>query len=380
MMEMKKAVVVANTWSRVGGLEIVVQNIVKALADLGFLVTVITPRIIGCDDFKVPNVTVKCIAPKNRFLYSLWFRLFRFRCLARAVNKAFAGESGVLVFGHVHLLPLLHYLNRPERMRKIVWTYGIDVWGQEGRRWAELMNKMDDVVSISEYTARHEREAGVDESRIRLIPCSIALERFSPTKSPEKIRRNEIMICGRLSSAERYKGHEVLFAALPIAEKLLKRSLRLRVVGTGDDLPRLKARASELGVAERVIFCGRVSDEELMDAYRHCGVFAMPSRAERRQDTGMWTGEGFGLVYAEAEACGRPVVGSPDGGAREAVVDGETGLLADPRDPRKVAEAIAKILSDPVLADQMGAKGAEFVNRAFSFDAFRENVRQLVEN
>jgi len=88
--------------------------------------------------------------------------------------------------------------------------------------------------------------------------------------------------------------------------------------------------------------------------------------------------EGFGLVYAEAEACARPVVGSTFGGAPEPVRDGLTGILADPLDIEANARAIALILGDASKADDMGHLGHDFVNGEFSFSKFCEKVEGLL--
>jgi phosphatidylinositol alpha-1,6-mannosyltransferase len=154
---------------------------------------------------------------------------------------------------------------------------------------------------------------------------------------------------------------------IPHVESILGRRVTLRIVGGGAGLDELKQLAHKYGVYNRIIFTGRVSDEELLEAYQHCGVFCMPS-----------TGEGFGLVYAEAEACARPVVVSTYGGAPETVKDGETGFLADPTDIQANARALAKILGDRALAEEMGRKGRLLAEKAFSPKTFEQNVLKVI--
>jgi phosphatidylinositol alpha-1,6-mannosyltransferase len=151
----------------------------------------------------------------------------------------------------------------------------------------------------------------------------------------------------------------------------------LRVVGDGDWRPDLEREAAALGVADRVEFSGRLPFDALLDAYRGCGVFAMPSRVERRP-RGLWTGEGLGIVYLEAQACGRPVIASAEGGAPDAIRPGETGVLADPRDPEAIAAAAAELLADPQRAAEMGRAGRRWVEENFSVERFRERLAAML--
>ena len=104
----------------------------------------------------------------------------------------------------------------------------------------------------------------------------------------------------------------------------------------------------------------QVAKRDLLAA---CEMLVMPSRAIlRRGDT-----EGFGMVFLEAGACGKPVVGGDSGGIRDAVVDGETGLLVDPEDPAEVGAAICRLLSDRELAARLGERGRQRVLERFDF-------------
>ena len=384
---MKKVVLVAMQWSRAGGLEIVIQDIAKSFRDLGWSVVVLASgggRKTGTEE---SGIDVKYLEPASRLGKSLWHRYFKYPALAYRVQKELS-RGGLLILGHVHLAPLISFLPKQKNVVSWIWTYGIDVWGKCGVRWAPCLDKLDTPIAISQYTRKHLVEAGITKE-VKVVPCCVDVMRFIPTTTPDKIRRNEVLICGRLSAAERYKGHEILFDALPIVEKLLGQPVILRVVGGGDDEIRLKeeARARGLldagakdkeGIKSRVIFSGRVSDAALLEAYQHCGVFAMPSRAEYRSETDDWAGEGFGLVYAEAEACGRPVVASCDGGAPETIIPGITGLLADPRSPQANAEAIARILADHEWADKLGLAGREHAVKTVSFERFKKSINELV--
>lgn len=324
---------------------------------------------------QTPDFEVTGLCPSGRIRRSLWCRFLWKFVVAWYVRRAIP-DGGMLICAHPNLLPALDYVPKQSRMRRWAWVYGIDVWGDEARRLAPYLNRLDRVVSISAFTAEQVIGAGVTKP-ISVVPCCVDTRVFEPTPTPERIRRDEILICGRMASSERHKGHEVLFQSLPIAERLLGWPLSIRVAGSGDDLARLQEVARQLGVGDRVNFVGWVSMPELVEAYRHCGVFCMPSHLDC-PDHGYWMGEGFGIVYIEAAACGRPVVASAEGGCPETITPGITGLLVDPLSPDAVGRAIAEILSDPVSADEMGRQGRSLAETRFSREQFLGNLQDLI--
>lgn len=172
---------------------------------------------------------------------------------------------------------------------------------------------------------------------------------------------NTVLVVGRLSKAERYKGYDALLdiwpevvAALPDAE--------LVFVGDGDDRPRLEARIRNEGLAGSVRSLGLLSREQLRRAYADCRVFALPSR-----------GEGFGIVFLEAMAAGRPCIGSP-GGAEDVIDPGRTGLIVDPTDDDALKRALLKLLLDDELCRQFGHAGAARAARQFSLTAMTSRL------
>ena len=116
-----------------------------------------------------------------------------------------------------------------------------------------------------------------------------------------------------MDARERYKGHDRVIQALPQLVAAGHDVIYV-VVGEGDDVGRLEALAVETGVADRVRFVGAVNRETLVDVYRAADLFVMPS-----------TGEGFGIAFLEAMACGTPAVGLAIAGANDALADGELG-------------------------------------------------------
>jgi phosphatidylinositol alpha-1,6-mannosyltransferase len=129
-------------------------------------------------------------------------------------------------------------------------------------------------------------------------------------------------------------------------------------------------------VAEHVVFTGEVSEAELAAIYRRSEIFALPARTVI--DDHDPKGEGFGIVYLEAMAFGKPVVGPSYGAPAELIRHGKTGLLVDPESPAAVADALVELLTNPGAAREMGKAAGEFVRAHYSYGCFRERVRELV--
>ena len=169
------------------------------------------------------------------------------------------------------------------------------------------------------------------------------------------------------------KGHDMVIRALPLLCKSTSDFTYL-IVGDGPYRDNLEALAADLGVHEQVVFAGHLTDEILPDVYALCDVFVMPSR-----DNSMLCDiEGFGLVFLEANACGKPVIGGRSGGIPDAVVDGVTGILVRPDDPEDIADALKRILNDNALALRLGRQGRDRVVNQFTWGKCARNVRKIL--
>jgi phosphatidylinositol alpha-1,6-mannosyltransferase len=178
-----------------------------------------------------------------------------------------------------------------------------------------------------------------------------------------------------MKASERYKGHDVILRALPsLVTKIPE--LTYVVVGDGDDRCRLEGLAKDLGVGKHVVFTGEVSDSELAAIYRQSEVFVLPARTVIDGEDPK--GEGLGIVFLEAMAFGKPVVGPNYGAPTELIRHGENGLLVDPEDPTSVRDALFDLLSHPDAAREMGEAGSSWVRGHYSYGSFREALRRLL--
>jgi len=149
----------------------------------------------------------------------------------------------------------------------------------------------------------------------------------------------------------------------------------MHAVGGGPDEGSVRRAVSRLGLEASVVLTGPVPPERLPEHYAAGDVFAMPCRTRR---AGLDV-EGLGMVFLEAAACGRPVVAGTSGGAPEAVQDGVTGHVVEPRSPEGVADAVSALLADPDRARVMGAAGRAWVEQRWSWTTIAASFATLLE-
>lgn len=223
-------------------------------------------------------------------------------------------------------------------------------------------------IAVSRYTRELALAAGAEPGRVHVIHPGVDLpDELVPAKA---VVRPTVLTVARLS--ERYKGHDVMLRALPLIRARVP-GVEWVVVGDGPLRPGLEHAAAEQGLTDSVRLLGRVGDGERDRRLGGAHVFAMPSRLP----AGDFAGEGFGIVYLEAAAHGLPVVAGDVGGALDAVVHDETGVLVDPTDHVALAGAITALLLDPERARALGAAGARRA-REFAWPTVARRVEDLL--
>jgi len=254
--------------------------------------------------------------------------------------------------------------------RVVMYTHGEEVSQKTYNRLARLrglaLRCSDVVLTVSSFTKlRLIVDFGVAAERIRLVTPGVDLERFTPGEIEEPF----LLGVGRL--IER-KGFDRLIEAFArIAPDFPE--YRLKLAGSGPQADDLAQRARDLDVSDRVDLLGSVDDVELTRLYRSCTIFAMPNRTLPDGDT-----EGFGLIFLEANACSKPVVGGRAGGAIDAVIDGQTGLLVNGDDSEEIATAISRLLGDEALRHRL-AEGALRHARSHSWQASAQAFLDAIE-
>ena len=288
-----------------------------------------------------------------------------------------------VAFGAAAPLGIMARAMRRAGAQKIVaLTHGHEVW------WAKVLpfsfalrfmsRHIDAITYLGEYTKGEISKAlsQAEISKLVQIAPGIDVDHFVPTDS-SKLRaelgladKSVIISVGRLVHR---KGQDKLIAALP-AIKVAVPNVHLVLVGVGPHQDYLEKLALRLNVSDCVTFIGRINYAELPKYICIGDIFAMPSRS---RFFGLEV-EGLGIVYLEASSCGLPVVGGKSGGAPDAVLIGETGLVVDGTKPAEIAEACIELLNNPELCVLMGAAGRAWIIENWRWDIWATKYAALL--
>jgi phosphatidyl-myo-inositol dimannoside synthase len=375
-MSTGRVLLISFDFSSAGGLEIYTRETAFALRESGVEVDVVCPRLPrGQPDES--GVRVFGLMPKNRLARRAARRLTPY--LLQAFCALRKRNYDRIILGHVGLAKLARPLLDATTCPYWVLTFGIEVWEAWNEPVRTAMAGAERIVTISSFSEEQIESRLVDgRRRMSLIAPHVDLSRFvdTPSSSADESTQTELRLLtvARLSSAEGYKGHDLVLEALAHLKGIPLPPLRYQIAGAGDDSNRLQKLAKDLGLQDIVEFLGRVSDDELVSLYQGCDIYVMPSYVRRRPD-GTWAGEGFGIVYIEAAACAKPSVGCDEGGQTDIIQDGKTGMLVKP-EAKDVARALRKLASDATLRQKMGQAAKADVHR-FQRRAFVEAWAKL---
>jgi len=237
------------------------------------------------------------------------------------------------------------------------------------------------VVANSQWTREQAqkvlRELGLDPlaEHVRVVPLGTDPEQFRPDIDPREVRAryrlNGDAWALTVARLEPYKGVDTVLRAVA---QVRRRGIDVHylVVGDGKQREAYKRLAQDLQIGDAVRFVGNVPDRDLPALYNAASVYLGVSR--RADGTRV---EGFGIALAEASACGLPVVAGRSGGLAEAVRDGETGFVVDPEDADAIADMLARLVSDQLLARRLGQAGRKAVETEFNWDRVIRDLRDI---
>lgn len=216
----------------------------------------------------------------------------------------------------------------------------------------------------------------VSPDRVFAVPLGTDLDRFRPGLDTARVRAKYALNGGRwmltVGRLVEHKGQDQVLRALALLRDV-EPELRYAVAGSGVYEATLRALASELGVEDRVNFLGHVEDDELPALYNIAELYVGASRVAVDHV------EGFGISLVEAAATSLPVVAGREGGMPEAVVEGVTGLLADPYDAASLASTIRSLLDAPDHAAKLGAEGRRVAENKYNWPRVARDLRAIAD-
>lgn len=245
---------------------------------------------------------------------------------AESVRATLKGASGVILVSD-----------------KLKNQYGLETWADRLEKYRVIYNGVDlnDVVQCSKQKVHSDLEEHSD--------C------------PPKAARRILLTVGFLRPD---KGHAVVLKALPALIREFP-DLEYRIAGDGSERPALEALTQELGLEKHVVFLGSLPHSEAMGEMAQCDVFILPS----------WK-EAFGVVYLEAMAHGKPIIGTTGEGISEIIAQEGVGRAVPPKDVSAIEEEIGGLFRNPEQAEEMGRRGKALVSRKFTWEY---NAQQTVK-
>jgi len=362
-----RVLVLAPPMAGVGGIQRYTATLIRALKDL------------------LGDESVRCVAlPEmaNGSRHGRFSAGLKLRFGWQAAWEATRWRPDLIICTHLALGPVGQLLSNLRRRPYWIVVYGIEAWAVLPWWKRGALRQADHVIAISAFSReqvvnRHQ----IDGKRISSLPCTLDenLLRSELTKPGTFARfaegRRLVLTVGRMAASERYKGHDVALRALPSVLVKIP-NLTYLIVGDGDDRPRLEGLVQELGLTQHAVFTGEVTESELAALYNRSEVFLLPARTVI--DDHNPKGEGFGIVFLEAMAFGKPVIGPNYGAPVELIRHGEFGLLVDPEDPAAVADALIQLLSAPEEAKSMGELASRWVRQEYSFASLCRRLGELL--
>lgn len=306
---------------------------------------------------------------------SLRTSFFASQILARALLQ----RPNLIISTHLNFTVAAYWLKRIANIPYWAVAHGVDAWNIDRPSLQTALQNADRIISVSGYTRdRLLKEQNLPPEKVVLLPNTFDSSRFHIAPKPEYLLKrygltpdnNIILTVTRLDKSDGYKGYDQIIEALPEIRRQVP-NVRYILVGKGNDRPRIEHLITQLGLADCVTLTGFIPDEELNDHYNLCDVFAMPSK-----------GEGFGIVYLEALACGKPTIGGNQDGAIDALCHGELGALVDPDNIKEIVQTIGQILQrtypNPLLYQPEILRNK--IKEIYGLEKFQQNLSKLMEN
>ena len=355
---------------RAGGIAEHCYNVANSLSYQGAEVTMLSVKKSGWREFDKQQKFKTYRTLNIPYLRNMLFLFYLFQlCMKRRIDYVYCGITHPCAEVALIFSALL-----PVKLVVAVHGYEVAYTGDTIRgklkniiksARAFVYNHCHRIVAVSNYTRENLIESGVRPEKIKVVPNGVDTAVFRPGEQHRDIvgryqlsNKKIILTVGTLTER---KGHDVVIKALPQVLREVPELVYL-IPGTGPRKDYLENLVAEMNLQNQVIFLGYVPKNELVQLYNTCDVFIMVSKKVGSSV------EGFGIVFLEANACKKPVIGGRSGGVIDAVEDGETGLLVDPENFREIAAGLIRLLKNEELSQQLGQKGYERVHNELNWN------------
>ncbi len=348
-------------------------------------IMILAPKAPGCDEFdkKEPFHIIRKKIPTGesgkdkllKMVLNIFYTLYYTR--KYNIGKLHCGQ--ILSVGPAGLV-----CKKLFGVKYNVYVYGSETFRfGNSRMMSWLMKKVieeaEELVPNSEFTLHEYERWGVPREKMVTIVPGVDTVFFHPEGKSrylvEKYSLQDKLVIMTVGRLDERKGHDMVIRAMAHVVKQFPNAVYM-IVGKGREEQRLKNLADNLKLQDLVVFTGFVADESLPDYYNLCDVFVLPNRETESHDQLKGDYEGFGVVFLEASACGKPVIAGKSGGSCEAVVNGVTGLMVDPRSESEIAHAIECILADKSFAGRLGMAGRNRAEKEFDW----QHIAKTMEN
>ena len=320
------------------------------------------------------NPDINCL-PQTKLHFAGSYPL-KIRTPVFASSVATAGliqRPNLAIATHLNFTIAAYWLKRLVGIPYWAVAHGIEAWDIQNPTLKTALAHADLILAVSEYTrSRLLQQEIISQEKVSLLPNTVDTNRFQirpkPTHLLHRYNLNAeqpiILTVARLSSSEQYKGYDKIIHALAKIRHTIP-DVHYILVGKGDDKLRIEQLIAAHNLNDCVTLTGFVPDEELAEYYNLCDVFAMPSK-----------GEGFGIVYLEALASGKPTLAGNQDGAVDALCHGELGALVNPEDIEAIAQTLIQILqgkySNPLIYQPQLLRNQ--VIEKFGFEQFKQTL------
>jgi len=349
-----------------GGIQVYNRHLIKVLIESGHAL-----NIVSINDKAVSGNLKYSVQSSGNYSF-----LRKPVFVKNVIKQIVVFKPELIICGHVNFSLLCFILSKFSGLPYITLTYGVEVWGLR-RLMALGLKHSRLIVAMSNFTRNKilKQLSSYPKDNICILPGTVDTARFLPGPKSgflmEKLGLKPddfvILTVARLAKAEKYKGYDRVILAL---KGLISSypGIKYILLGGGDDLERAEKLVKDNGLESNVIFAGSCHQDQLADFYNLCDCFVMPSH-----------GEGFGLVFLEALACGKPVIAGNKDASVEALLGGEIGVLVSPDNLAAIREAIEKVIKRELPENLLNASLLrEKVINAFGPERFKERVTEII--